>query len=241
MSATSLPPNEEDLVPGPMKGLEPAIDIAVVMATIVFAWGFTRLALYPALGIPDTAPAILRPILGFLAAWAMLRKRGKGWASLGLRRPPNWIVAIVGGVALYLANMALSEWAVPAIAKVFHPQPQASFFDYVRGNVNGLLLWGAIGWIVGGFIEECLFRGFLLTRVAQLFANPAVGLAVGIVAQAVLFGSLHLYGGAFAFIYATVFAIANGIFYVILGRNLWPLIAVHGIWNTLGIWSVYAS
>jgi hypothetical protein len=90
-----------------MKRLEPAADVAVVIAAIVFAWGLTRLALYPALGIPDTAPAILRPILGFLAAWAMLRK--------------------------------------------------------------------------------------------------------------------------------------HGIFYVLLGRNLWPLIAVHGVWNTVGIWGTYAS
>ena len=151
------------------------------------------------------------------------------------------MLAIAGAVALYLVNMALSEWVVPAIADIFKPRPQVSFLEYVRGNFGAFVLWLAIGWIVGGFIEECLFRGFLLTRVSQLFANPAAGLAVGIVAQAVLFGSLHLYGGAFAFIYATVFAIANGIFYVLLGRNLWPLIVVHGVWNTVGIWSTYAS
>jgi len=224
-----------------MKPSAAALDIAAVIATIVFAWGLTRLALYPALGIPDTAPAILRPILGFLAAWAMLRKRGGRWATLGLARPPNWTLAIAGGVALYLVNMALSEWAVPAIADIFKPRPQASFLAYMRGNLGGFALWVTIGWIVGGFIEECLFRGFLLTRVSQLFANPAAGIAIAIVAQAVLFGSLHLYGGAFAFIHATVFAIANGIFYVLLGRNLWPLIVVHGVWNTVGIWSTYAS
>jgi CAAX protease family protein len=224
-----------------MKRLEPAADVAVVIAAIVFAWGLTRLALYPALGIPDTAPAILRPILGFLAAWAMLGKRGKGWASLGLVRPSNWIVAIVGAVALYLVDMALAEWVVPAIADIFKPQAQPSFFAYIRGNAGAFALWAAIGWIVGGFMEECLFRGFLLTRVSQLFASPAAGIAVGVVAQAVLFGALHLYGGAFAFIYATVFAIAHGVFYVLLGRNLWPLIVVHGVWNTVGIWGTYAS
>ena len=224
-----------------MKRLEPAIDVAAVIAAIVFAWGLTRLALYPALGSPDTAPAILRPILGFLAAWAMLRKRGERWASLGLARPPSWSVAIGGAIALYLVDMALSQWAVPAIAGIFKPQPQVSFLEYVRGNVGGFALWVTIGWIVGGFIEECLFRGFLLTRVSQLFANRVAGIAVAVVAQAVLFGALHLYGGAFAFIYATVFAIAHGIFYVLLGRNLWPLIVVHGVWNTVGIWNTYAS
>ncbi|MGZ5661579.1 MAG: CPBP family glutamic-type intramembrane protease, partial [Usitatibacter sp.] len=51
----------------------------------------------------------------------------------------------------------------------------------------------------------------------------------------------HLYGGAFAFLFAAVFALANGVFYIALRRNLWPLIVVHGVWNTVSIWGVYAS
>ncbi|HEY4997886.1 MAG TPA: hypothetical protein VII36_02025 [Usitatibacter sp.] len=37
------------------------------------------------------------------------------------------------------------------------------------------------------------------------------------------------------------FAMAHGLFYVLLGRNLWPLIVVHGVWNTVGMWSTYSS
>ena len=58
-------------------------------------------------------------------------------------------------------------------------------------------------------------------------------------AQALLFGALHLYAGAFAFVFAAVMALASGAFYLILGRNLWPLIAVHGVWNTVAMWSIY--
>lgn len=218
-----------------------AFDIAAVVAAIVFAWGLTRLVLYPALGIPEYAPAILRPILGFLAAWALLRRRGERWSSVGLARPPSWPLAIAGAIALYLVNMALAKWAVPALAALVAPVQQPSFLASVRGNLGGFLLWVSIGWIVGGLMEECLFRGFLLSRVAALFTSRALGAAAGIVAQALLFGALHLYGGTFAFLFAAVFALANGVFYVALGRNLWPLIVVHGIWNTAAIWSVYAS
>jgi len=158
-----------------VKTFTPRVEIAIVVATIVFAWALTRLVLYPALGFPDYAPAILRPILGFLAAWALLRRRGEGWDSLGLRRPANWGIAIAGGVALYLVNVALSTWAVPALAQWVHPQQQPSFMAYIKGDLGGFLLWAAIGWIVGAFIEECLFRGFLLTRIARLFPAPSVG------------------------------------------------------------------
>jgi CAAX amino terminal protease family. len=157
------------------------------------------------------------------------------------RAPANWPLAIAGAIALYLVNMALAKWAVPALAALVAPVQQPSFLASVRGNLGGFLLWVSIGWIVGGFMEECLFRGFLLSRVAALFTSRALGAAAGIVAQALLFGALHLYGGTFAFLFAAVFALANGVFYVALGRNLWPLIVVHGIWNTAAIWSVYAS
>ncbi len=219
---------------------EAAIDIAIVVAAIGAGWAITRLALYPALGIPDYFPAILRPILGFAAACALLYRRGAGWGSLGLRKPANAWIAIAGAVALYAANWALSRWALPALAELVQPTQQPSFLGYIRGNFEAFALWVAIGWIVGGFMEEMLFRGFLLTRVSQLFPDPAAGLAVGVVAQALLFGALHLYAGTFAFLFAAIMALTSGIFYLILGRNLWPLIAVHGVWNSVAMWGVYA-
>jgi membrane protease YdiL (CAAX protease family) len=218
-----------------------AVDLAIVLVAIGCAWQLTKWVLYPALGVPDNAPMILRPILGFVAAWAVLRWRGEGWAGLGLRRPPKlWIAAAVA-VALYLTNAALSAWVVPVLAQWIAPVQQPSFMAYVRGSLGGFLTWLAIGWIVGGFIEELLFRGFLLNRIADLLGGTKAALVAAVVAQAVLFGMLHLYGGAFAFLYATVFALANGAFYLAAGRNLWPLIVVHGVVNSVAIWEVYRS
>ena len=218
-----------------------AADLAVVLVAIGCAWQLTKWVLYPALGVPDNAPMILRPILGFLAAWAVLRWRGEGWDSVGLRRPPKLWIAGAVAVALYLANLALSAWVVPLLAQWVAPVQRPSFFDYVRGNLGGFLTWLAIGVIVGGFIEELLFRGFLLNRIADLLGGTKAALMAAVVAQAVLFGMLHLYGGGFAFLFAAVFALANGAFYLAAGRNLWPLIVVHGVWNSVQIWQLYRS
>jgi hypothetical protein len=224
-----------------MKPRLAAVDLAIVIAAIVAAWAITRLVLYPALGIPDYFPAILRPILGFVAATALLAHRGEGWKSLGLRRPSHAWIAVAGAVALYAANWALTRWAVPLVAGLVQPKPQPAFLGYIRGDPRALLLWLAIGWIVGGFMEELLFRGFILTRLAQLFSNSRAGLGFGLVAQAILFGALHLYAGGFAFIFAAMLALASGVFYLLLGRNLWPLIAVHGAWNSVAMWGVYSG
>jgi membrane protease YdiL (CAAX protease family) len=218
-----------------------AIDLAIVLGAITIAWALTKWLVYPALAIPDYAPLIPRPITGFLVAWFVLHWRGERWNSLGLAKPASWERAIAIGVALYAVDYAVGQWVVPWLASIVHPTQRPSFLGYIRGNPVGLATWVAIGWIVGGLCEECLFRGFLLRRVEKALGGGVAAIAVAIVAQSVLFGSLHLYAGSFAFLYASLFALTHGIFYVLGGRNLWPLIVVHGTWDTVGIWGVYAG
>jgi membrane protease YdiL (CAAX protease family) len=216
-------------------------DVATVLLAIIVAWGASRLLIYPALSVPDNAPVILRPITGFFVAWWLLHWRGLGWNAVGLRKPASWGTALIGCVVLYLANMALSHWIAPALAQLITPIAQPSFILYIRGNLGAFLLWLGIGIVVGGFMEECLFRGFLLNRVAEMFGGTKVALAIAVVAQAVLFGMLHIYGGAFAATFAALAALASGVIYLLVGRNLWPVIAVHATWNSVSIWGVYAS
>ena len=216
-------------------------DVAVVIATICVAWGATRLLIYPALSIPDNAPAILRPISGFFAAWALLRWRGMGWSSVGLRTPVPWWIVIVGAAVLYLANMGLGSHVAPALAELISPAQQASFMGYIRGNPPGFALWLTIGIVVGGFMEECLFRGFLLNRVAEMLGGSGLAIAIGVVAQAVLFALLHLYGGVFACVFAGLAALVSGGVYLIAKRNLWPLILAHAAWNSVSLYGLYAS
>jgi uncharacterized protein len=217
------------------------VDLLAVSAAICAAWAISRLWLYPWLGVPNNAPVILRPIAGFLTAFYCLRRRGQSFAELGFRRPPSWFRAALAAVALYLVQMGASEWLSPWLAEVLEAESQPSFMLYIRGNVVAALGWIAIGWLVGGFAEELLFRGFLLQRSSQACAGGALGLSVGIVAQALLFGSLHLYAGPFAFVHSALFAVLSGVAYLLARQNLWPLIVVHGIWNMVGLYGVYAS
>jgi len=218
-----------------------AIDLAIVLGSISMAWVLTRWLIYPALAVPDYAPLIPRPVTGFLVAWFVLQWRGQPWSSVGLRIPASWPRTIAIAVLLYLCDYAVSRWIVPEIAALVHPVPRPSFLAYIQGNVVGLVTWLAIGWIVGGLCEECLFRGFLLDRVEKLLGGGAIAIGVAIVAQSILFGSLHLYAGTFAFIHASLFALTHGICYVLGGRNLAPLILVHGLWDSVGIWGVYSG
>src|SRR5215831_1416561 len=93
-----------------------AMDLAIVLGAIACAWVLSRWVIYPALGIPDYAPYILRPITGFLVAWWLLHRHGSSWAALGLRMPSSLWQAAAITVVSYLVELALWEWAVPVLA-----------------------------------------------------------------------------------------------------------------------------
>ena len=211
-----------------------------MVLAIVVAWLFTRFLLYPQLGVPDNAPMLLRPVAGFLLAWYLLHAAGERWSALGLARPRNLALALVFTFALYAVIHLASVHVVPHLARAFSAAPSPPFLAYIRGNTVAFVGWVAIAWIVGGLVEELLFRGFLLDRISALAGRGMPGLACGVAGQAVLFGLLHLYQGAFGFVFAGFFALIYGIAYLLLGRNLWPLILVHGAWNTVAITGLYA-
>jgi len=215
--------------------------ILLVLAAITVAWAISRFWLYPVLGIPAYAPLILRPIFGFLTAWWLLAQSGHTWSEFGLARPRSLPSAAFVTVFLFAAVWGTLDYVAPTLASAVGAQSSPSFLAYLHGSVVAFAGWIAIGWIVGAFIEELLFRGFLLNAVARVVGHGCVGLGVGVVSQAALFGLLHLYQGSFGFIMAGLFALLYGVAYLVTGRNLWPLVLVHGTWNTVGIVNVYLT
>jgi uncharacterized protein len=219
--------------------------ILLVLLAIVCAWALTRWWLYPALDIPEYAPMILRPVLGFAVAWWLITRAGEHWRDYGLRRPASWWRLLVQCALLYAAMALSSRFVVPLLAQTFGATASPSMLSTIGGDEAALLAWLAIAWGVGGFIEELLFRGFLLNRIEAFLGGagtPAiVASTVAICAQAALFGALHLYQGSFGFVFAGLFALIYGVAYRLFDRNLWPLILVHGTWNSIAIWGAYSA
>jgi len=223
-------------VPSPARASQ---ELLLVLLAIAVAWLATRLWLYPLLEEPDNAPLILRPIVGFLAAWAVLRGAGQRWTQLGLRRPPSIVVAALATCALYAVVYWASTRLVPLLAANFPVGSGPVFLAYIRGNALALVGWLAVAWLVGGFAEELLFRGFLINRIERALGGTRVACLVAVVAQAVLFGVMHLHQGTYGFVFAGTIAVIYGVAYLALGRNLWPLILVHGTWNSVAILRLY--
>jgi uncharacterized protein len=221
------------------KKVRSIVEILFVLFVITVAWIFSRCCLYPAIGIPDNAPMILRPISGFFAAWWLLR-RGEGVSSIGLCKPVSSSRAVFVAIALYLVLLLTSPVVSQWLVSIFPVDQRPGFMAYVHGNLPAAILWITIGWIVGGFFEEFLFRGFLLNRIVMVFGSGVLANLIGIGSQAALFGSLHVYAGPLACVHATYFALLMGLAYLASGRTLWPGMAVHGTWNAVAIWGVFS-
>jgi membrane protease YdiL (CAAX protease family) len=84
-----------------------------------------------------------------------------------------------------------------------------------------LLLWAVTVGLVSPFVEELLFRGFLLNLWRHRW-----GLWPGIVLSSLAFGVMHFQG--------IVFASVAGVMYALIYlryRSLWPGTLLHGLYN----------
>ncbi len=171
----------------------------------------------------------------------LIHRRDITWRNLGFAMPgKKWLIPIqtIGvftatGVTLFLASLVVGMFFAPQETTV-------SRFGDMEGNLSLYLWWVFLGWVVGGFCEEMLFRGFLLTRVELMLGGRRVSTVLAVVFQAAVFGLIHFYyQGAYGAL--TIFAAATtiGACFVLFGRKLWPLILSHGILDTLGFLGDY--
>lgn len=109
-----------------------------------------------------------------------------------------------------------------------------SNYNYLRGNF-GMFLASWIGVLfVSSFGEEVVYRGFLISRLEALFgSNPRVALVSAVVVSSLVFGVAHFAWGIVGIVQTSFMGLALATCYVVLKRNLWPLIAAHAIMDTL--------
>jgi membrane protease YdiL (CAAX protease family) len=94
-------------------------------------------------------------------------------------------------------------------------------------------------WTFAAFGEEVGYRGYLLTRAADMGGRTTVAYWVGIVVVAVLFGFGHYYKGPTGILDSGVAGLILGAAYMFSGRNLWACILAHGFIDTFAVLALY--
>jgi CAAX protease family protein len=156
--------------------------------------------------------------------------------KLGLGTPVSWLWTVGLAVAWLALMLAYSPLADRLATRWVDKPPNLNAFRALQQSRIKLLIGIVVAWVLGGFLEELVFRGIVLQSIevslsAWLIAPIAAGAAV--CAAAAGAGVVHLYQGLRAAIIITHLSVLFGLLFVVSGHNLWAVILCHGLYDTI--------
>jgi membrane protease YdiL (CAAX protease family) len=159
-------------------------------------------------------------------AWGLIRLRGERLADIGLKRPASWMRTFMIGIRLA---------AIVFVAIYFSEKAgfrrDLSKFKEVQGNLELAVLGVFYALIGAGFYEEFMFRGFLMQGLAMLFGAGRAAWIVACIVQGALFGLAHAYQNPLGVAITGTLGVLMGLLVLASGRNLWPVIIGHGLFD----------
>jgi hypothetical protein len=167
---------------------------------------------------------------GIVTVILLMRWRKQSLAEIGICRVESsrWLLSRAG---LAIAYIGLTLLVVGGLASFLIGRPSEGAAITQQPKEFWLFLLDAtlVAWILIGFGEEFVFRGFILNRFLLLTGESRHGLVLASLLQAIWFGAGHasqgltgmLMTGAVGFVLALVFLTR-------MNRNLWPLVIAHG-------------
>lgn len=184
--------------------------------------------------IPNEVPILF--VLGLLS----VRLRNGGWAAMGLSRPKSWTRVVLIALAAAVLRIVLGEVLDNLItARIWPPAIAPEGASEITGNLMVALKWLLVVWTFAAFGEEIAYRGYLLTRAADLGNRSRAAWWVGMIFVSILFGIGHYYKGPAGMIDSGFAGLVLGAAYLISGRNLWVSILAHGFIDTIGVAALY--
>ena len=175
-------------------------------------------------------------ILLCLIGLVSIRLRDGSWSAMGFKRPASWRRIILIALAAAALRILLGQFVIEPVTGFFWPAPAApELANEITGNAKIALLALLIVWTFAAFGEEIAYRGYLLTRAADIGDKSTTAYWIGILLVSILFGYGHYYKGPSGIIDSGIAGLILGTAYMVAGRNLWASILTHGMIDTFGV------
>ena len=180
--------------------------------------------------------AYLGLIISLLFLWVASRLRGDSWADFSLTRPKSWFRTVLMSLGVAFAVLGT---VVMIINPIMNALPNLgsqdlSRFDYLTGSLPNLIIQLVNVWITAAFLEEFMFRGYLMNRIIDLQGKETkIAWVIALVGSAVIFGLVHSQQGPGGVFKVGLIGVVFGLSYLAAGRNLWPLILAHGFIDSM--------
>ena len=161
--------------------------------------------------------------------------------GFGLGRPASIPRTLIIGVLVGVGYQIVGTYVVePAITRLTTGVlPDVSGFRHLVGDRRALAQFTFQAVVFAGFFEEVAFRGWILTRFAELGRYSRGAWAGAALASSVLFGLIHTYQGVSGMISTGLSGLLFAGVYFATGRNLWASIVAHGVMDVAGFFMIY--
>jgi uncharacterized protein len=175
---------------------------------------------------------IVLSVLGLIS----IRLRDGNWSAMGLKQPASWRRIFLIALVAAILRILLGQFLIEPVTGFFWAKPIApALANEITGNVKIALVALLAVWTFAAFGEEIAYRGYLLTRAADIGRRSVAAYWIGIVLVSILFGYGHYYKGASGVIDSGVAGLILGSAYMVAGRTLWASILAHGFIDTFGV------
>lgn len=186
--------------------------------------------------IPNEVPILF--VIGLIS----LRVRDGGWGVIGLRWPDSWKRTVLFALTTAVVRLLLGSFLVDPLTAHFWPAAVGpSGFNEITGHAIVALRWLLIVWTFAASGEEIGYRGYLVTRAADVGGRSKTAYWVGVLMVSVLFGIGHYYKGPSGMVDSGMAGLVLGVAYLLSGRNLWVCILAHGFIDTVGVVALFCG
>jgi len=173
--------------------------------------------------------------IGVYTAVALARSTVSA-VELGLGTPSRPLVTIVLVLVWWGVMLAYSPIADRLATRWFAKPPTLQSFRAIQQSTMKLVAGILVAWVLGGILEELVFRGIVLRSIEGWF-RPALGVpmaaACAVWLAALGAGVIHLYQGPRAVAIIVQLSVMFGVLFVISGYNLWAVMLCHGLYDTV--------
>jgi len=183
---------------------------------------------------------LLVPTFVLLAlAGVSLLIRHQGFSSLGFHR----VVAhshLAWKMLAFAAMWSLFQLSVvmPLANHLSGKEQDLGDFKDLEGNLGLLVALLALSWTLAAVGEETAYRGYVQTRMVQLFGSGRAAVVAAVVVSSLLFGLAHTEQGFVGVVATAIDAVAFSVLRYRY-RTLWASVFAHGFNNTIGFVALF--
>ncbi len=180
---------------------------------------------------------------GLLTTLVLLNKNMLNWSwnDLGLGVPRTWWEPLLTAAVTFSLLVLFSWYVKPFIIEAFGKHQNISHLFALRQDLPRLLVVLVTVWITAAFLQEIIFRSFLINALDTILGSSKLSAWGAVVISSLVFGLVHAYQGITGILITTAVGLIFGTAYLLNGRRIWPIILVHGTVDTLTLLSIYNS